>query len=95
MLRKKGGGIDDCLSSYERTQALGSTPDEPIEPTCISDVDEESFQKPLWRMKALLEKQVRKERFWIIDEGFLLEIGRCIGEMMFAKIMYRAHHMFD
>lgn len=70
-------------------------PDEPIEPTRISDVDEESFQKPLWKMKALLETQVRKEGFWIIDEGFLLEIGRCIGEMMFAKIMYRAQHMFD
>ena len=40
----------------------------------------------LWKMKGLLETQVKKERFWEIDEEFLLEIGTCIGELMFAKL---------
>ena len=35
---------------------------------------------------TLLETQVKKERFWEIDEEFLLEIGTCIGELMFAKL---------
>ena len=52
-------------------------PDDEIEPTCISDVDDERFRAQLWKMK---------ERFWEIDEEFLLEIGTCIGELMFAKL---------
>ena len=61
-------------------------PEEEIEPTCISDVDDERFRVQLWKMKELLETQVKKERFWEIDEEFLLEIGTCIGELMFAKL---------
>ena len=61
-------------------------PEEEIEPTCISDVDDERFRVQLWKMKRLLETQVKKERFWEIDEEFLLEIGTCIGELMFAKL---------
>ena len=61
-------------------------PEEEIEPTCISDVDDERFRAQLWKMKELLETQVKKERFWEIDEEFLLEIGTCIGELMFAKL---------
>ena len=61
-------------------------PEEEIEPTCISDVDDERFRAQLWKMKELLETQVKKERFWEIDEDFLLEIGTCIGELMFAKL---------
>ena len=61
-------------------------PEEEIEPTCISDVDDERFRVQLWKMKGLLETQVKKERFWEINEGFLLEIGTCIGELMFAKL---------
>ena len=61
-------------------------PEEEIEPTCISDVDDERFRVQLWKMKGLLETQVKKERFWEIDEEFLLEIGTCIGELMFAKL---------
>ena len=57
-----------------------------IYPTCISDVDDERFRAQLWKMKELLETQVKKERFWEIDEEFLLEIGTCIGELMFAKL---------
>ena len=61
-------------------------PEEEIEPTCISDVDDERFRIQLWKMKELLETQVKKERFREIDEEFLLEIGTCIGELMFAKL---------
>ena len=61
-------------------------PEEEIEPTCISDVDDERFRVQLWKMKELLETQVKKEKFWEIDEDFLLEIGTCIGELMFAKL---------
>lgn len=61
-------------------------PEEEIEPTCISDVDDERFRVQLWKMKGLLETQVKKERFWEIDDEFLLEIGTCIGELMFAKL---------
>ena len=52
-------------------------PEEEIEPTCISDVDDERFRVQLWKMKGLLETQVKKERFWEIDDEFLLEIGTC------------------
>ena len=34
----------------------------------------------------MLETQVKKEKFWEIDEDFLLEIGTCTGELMFAKL---------
>lgn len=61
-------------------------PDEEIEPTCVSDVDDERFRIQLWKMKELLEGQVKKECFWKIDEDFLLDIGTCIGELMFAKL---------
>ena len=61
-------------------------PDDEIEPTCISDVDDERFRVQLWKMKELLESLVKKERFWETDEEFLLEIGTCIGELMFTKL---------
>ena len=67
-------------------------PEEEIEPTCISDVDDERFRVQLWKMKELLETQVKKERFWEIDEEFLLEIGTCIGELMFAKLKVMSEH---
>lgn len=73
------------LKVYDGGKIVGTAPGE-IEPTCISDIEVEVFQAPLWRMKNLLEVQVSKKEFWIIDEGFLLEIGRCIGDLMFAKI---------
>lgn len=63
--------------------------DKPIDPTCISDIDVTEFHEPLWKMKELLEQQMKKERFWVIDEEFLLDIGTCIGELMFTKIVHR------
>lgn len=29
--------------------------------------------------------------FWLIDDKFLLDIGSCIGEMMFNKIVVQSH----
>lgn len=77
------------LMVYDEGDIVGTEPGE-IEPTCISDIEEERFQAPLWRMKELLDKQMGKREFWIIDEDFLLEIGRCIGELMLAKIIVMA-----
>ena len=37
-------------------------------------------------MKKLLEIQLNKKEFWIINEDFLLNIGTCIGELMLVKI---------
>lgn len=62
-------------------------PKEPIEPTCISDIETKEYQEPLWRMRDILVDQLTKERFWMIDEDFLLNVGRCIGEMMFIKVI--------
>ena len=75
---------DRKLKVYDNGNII--VPDDEIEPTCISDVDDERFRVQLWKMKELLETQVKKERFWEIDEEFLLEIGTCIGELMFAKL---------
>ena len=88
--------MDDFIALYVKAAAdrklkvyddgMIVLPEEEIEPTCISDVDDERFRVQLWKMKGLLETQVKKERFWEIDEEFLLEIGTCIGELMFAKL---------
>ena len=75
---------DRKLKVYDNGNII--VPDDEIEPTCISDVDDERLRVQLWKMKELLETQVKKERFWEIDEEFLLEIGTCIGELMFAKL---------
>ena len=75
---------DRKLKVYDNGNII--VPDDEIEPTCISDVDDERLRVQLWKMKELLETQVKKERFWEIDEDFLLEIGTCIGELMFAKL---------
>lgn len=60
-------------------------PAEKIEPTCISDMVD-VFQPPLWRMKALLDEKLSTDLFWSIDEGFLLELGKCVGALMIAKL---------
>ena len=81
---------DRKLKVYDNGNII--VPDDEIEPTCISDVDDERFRVQLWKMKELLETQVKKERFWEIDEDFLLEIGTCIGELMFAKLKVMSEH---
>lgn len=60
-------------------------PDEPIEPTCISDIDPDRFQPATWALYKLLKHQMQKERFWEIDESYLLELGKCIKELQNIK----------
>lgn len=78
---------DGKLKVYDEEIGIVVYPDEPIEPTCISDIDSEEMQKPFWKMKQILEEQLAKEQFWLIDEQFLLDVGSCIGDMMFCKII--------
>jgi len=63
----------------------GGYPDENIEPTCISDVPE-CYQPHLWKMFRMLDEHLDKERFWLIDEDTLEEIGSCISDMMVEKV---------
>ena len=60
-------------------------PDEPVEPTCISDIDPEEFQPATWELYKLLKNQMKKERFWEIDEDYLLELGKNIKELRDIK----------
>ena len=77
---------DGKLKVYDEEIGAVVYPLDPIEPTCISDIKSSELQKPLWDMKRILEEHLSKEQFWLIDEKFLLDIGSCIGEMMFNKI---------
>lgn len=63
-----------------------ATPEKPgtIEPTCISDRPK-VFQPFLWKMKELLEGQLKKKEFWITDEATLEKLGRFIYELVKAK----------
>ena len=91
--------MDDFIKLYVQAAAEGKLkvydeeigavvyPLDPIEPTCISDIKSSELQKPLWNMKRILENQIAKEQFWLIDEKFLLDIGSCIGELMLRKII--------
>lgn len=76
------------LKVYEGDEVV--IPIERVEPTCISDIEHAALQAPIWNMKALLEIQVQKERFWEITEDVLLKIGTCIGELMLAKLQVLA-----
>lgn len=77
---------DGKLKVYDEEIGAVVYPLDPIEPTCISDIKSSELQKPFWDMKRILEEHLSKEQFWLIDEKFLLDIGSCIGEMMFNKI---------
>lgn len=63
-----------------------ATPEKPgtIQPTCISDRPK-VFQPFLWKMKELLEGQLKKKEFWITDEATLEKLGRFIYELVKAK----------
>lgn len=78
--------MDDKYKEYVNAAREGKlkiygkdTPEAPgtIEPTCISDQDEE-FQPILWEMKAMLERQLKKREFWKTDEAMLEKLGRLI-----------------
>lgn len=81
---------DGKLKVYDEEIEVVVYPIDPIEPTCISDIKSSELQKPLWDMKRILEKQITKEQFWLIDEKFLLDIGSCIGELMLNKIVVKS-----
>lgn len=59
--------------------------DKPVEPTSISDIDPEAFQPTMWKLHELLDSQMQKERFWEIDENYLLGLGKCIKELQDIK----------
>lgn len=81
----------DCkLKVYDEDIGAVLYPDEPIEPTCISDIKSSELQKPFWEMKQIPEDHLAKKQFWLIDEKLLLDIGSCIGEMMFFKLMEKS-----
>lgn len=81
---------DGKLKVYDEEIGAVVYPIDPIEPTCISEIRSSELQKPLWDMKRILEAQIAKEPFWLIDEKFLLDIGSCIGELMFHKIIEKS-----
>lgn len=60
-------------------------PDNPVESTSISDIDPEAFQPTMWELYKLLDGQMQKERFWEIDESYLLELGKYIKELQNIK----------
>lgn len=72
------------LKVYDQKTGVSILPAEPIEPTCISD-QMEGYQPDLWRLHGILSKQLAKERFWMIDEETLEEIGDCIANLTVAK----------
>lgn len=77
---------DGKLKVYDEKTGAIVYPDEPIEPTCISYIKSTKMQKPFWDMKQILEEHLSKEQFWLVDEDLLLDLGSCIGKMMFYKI---------
>lgn len=81
---------DGKLKVYDEEIGAVVYPIDPIEPTCISDIKSSELQKPFWDMKRILEVQMAKEQFWLIDDKFLLDVGYCIGEMMFNKIVVKS-----
>ena len=72
---------ENKLLEYDDHGNIG-IPDSHIDPTCISWVEPEDFQKPLLRMKSLVEEQAS-----------LLEIGQCIADMMLIKFKAKINHM--
>lgn len=95
--------MDDFIVLYVKAAAeqklkvydKGSIVLSEIEPTYISDLDDERYKAPLWVMKKLLEEHLKKERFLEIDEGTHLQLGTCIGELWLAKIMILAGYNDD
>ena len=85
--------MNDMYKGYVEAARTGKlkifgkdTPEAPgaIEPTCISDQDEE-FQPVLWEMKSLLERQLKNEQFWKTDEATIEKLGRLIYSLDEAK----------
>ena len=65
-----------------------------IDASCISE-QEEAYQESLYSMKDMLEAQMKKERFWEINEEWLETIGQYIVDMMNSKIFMVACGEYD
>ena len=74
--------IPDTIDGFE----IPDVPDASMDPTRISDIEFEEFQPAMRELHKLLKCQVQKERFWEVDENFLLELGRHIKELRDIKI---------
>ena len=74
--------IPDTIDGFE----IPNGPDASMDPTRISDIEFEEFQPAMRELHKLLKCQVQKERFWEVDENFLLELGRHIKKLRDIKI---------
>ena len=70
--------IPDTIDGFE----IPDVPDASMDPTRISDIEFEEFQPAMRELHKLLKYQVQKERFWEVDENFLLELGRHIKNLV-------------
>lgn len=77
---------DDLCMLYIKSADEGKVGinSEVIEPTRISDQIAE-YQPALQKLKTILQSQLEKEKFWIVDTHTLEEIGSCIAELMSSK----------
>ena len=78
---------DGKLMVYDEDKIV--YPTEPIDATCIDELDE-SFQPSMRRMMEVLVAQLAKPECWKVTSETLLALGRCIGEMMLNKIRLMA-----
>ena len=74
--------IPDTIDGFE----IPDVPDASMDPTRISDIEFEEFQPAMRELHKLLKYLVQKERFWEVDENFLLELGRHIKKLRDIKI---------
>ena len=79
---------DGKLKVYDSDDRVIYSP-EPIDATCIDEI-EEPFQQPLRKMLILLEAHLKIPEYWKASPELLLELGRCIGDMMVEKIKLKA-----
>ncbi|MCD7825921.1 MAG: hypothetical protein LUH14_08175 [Clostridiaceae bacterium] len=79
------------LLEYDYTQGkAGATKplEEKIDSTCITETPD-AFQDTLWDIKAVLERQLKKEEFWKVDAHFLDEVGGYIGLLSMDKMLLK------
>lgn len=86
--------MDDDVTLYAETVSKTEHKGYGIDSSCISNIKNESYRNQLWKMKKLLEIQLNKKEFWIINEDFLLNIGTCIGEIMLVKIKELSRNVY-
>lgn len=57
-----------------------------IDPTCRSEIGED-YKSDLLELETLMRDQVAKERFWEIDDAFLLRIDKYLSSLKIIKMM--------